>query len=170
MAASSSAPYRARVRALLRAVVVLVVVLGLDQLTKHTIAESTTAREGRNVFFFVKLVRVRNRGVAFGFFSGGGVPVLVFTVVALALLLAYFLRHPERHGLWLPTGLLVGGALGNVVDRLASGAVTDFIKLPLWPAFNIADTAITLGVLSLIWVLDTRERTEPVTQRPEAGH
>jgi signal peptidase II len=60
--------------------------------------------------------------------------------------------------LWLPTGMLIGGALGNLIDRLVNGAVTDFIKLPLWPAFNVADTSITLGVLVLVWVLEGPRR------------
>jgi signal peptidase II len=92
--------------------------------------------------------------VAFGFFSGGGTLVLVLTLAALALLMGYFVLHPNRRGLWIPTGLLLGGAIGNLVDRLANGAVTDFIKLPFWPAFNVADMAITFGVLALLYVLD----------------
>jgi signal peptidase II len=56
--------------------------------------------------------------------------------------------------LWLPTGMLVGGALGNLIDRIANGVVTDFIKLPHWPAFNVADMSITFGVLVLLWVLE----------------
>ena len=55
---------------------------------------------------------------------------------------------------WLPTGMLLGGALGNVIDRLRDGAVTDFIKLPGWPAFNVADISITLGVLVLLYVTE----------------
>jgi signal peptidase II len=54
--------------------------------------------------------------------------------------------------MWLPCGLIVGGALGNLLDRLREGVVTDFIKLPDWPAFNVADAAITIGVLALVWV------------------
>jgi signal peptidase II len=81
--------------------------------------------------------------------------VLLVTLAALSVLLFYFATHPNRRGLWVPTGLLVGGALGNLIDRLANGAVTDFIKLPHWPAFNLADTAITLGVLALVYVLET---------------
>jgi signal peptidase II len=80
--------------------------------------------------------------------------VLAFTLIALAILLSYFVRHPDRRGLWVPTGLLVGGALGNLIDRLANGAVTDFIKLPAWPAFNVADMAITFGVLALLYVIE----------------
>ena len=77
-----------------------------------------------------------------------------FILAALSALVAYFLLRPTRPGLWLPTGLLVGGAIGNLIDRLANGSVTDFIKLPLWPAFNVSDMAITFGVLALVYVLE----------------
>jgi signal peptidase II len=133
------------------------VVIGLDQLTKRTIADAIApGQEHRFLPGIINLVHVRNSGVAFGFLSGGGVAVLAFTLVALVVLLAYFLRRPDRPGLWVPTGLLLGGALGNLIDRLANGAVTDFIKLPHWPAFNLADTAITFGVLALFYVLEGR--------------
>ena len=72
----------------------------------------------------------------------------------LAALVVYFVRHPARRGLWVPTGLLLGGAIGNLIDRLMNGSVTDFIKLPHWPAFNVADIAITLGVIALVFVLE----------------
>jgi signal peptidase II len=78
----------------------------------------------------------------------------VFTLVALAVLVGYFARRPERPMLWLPTGMLVGGAVGNLIDRIANGEVTDWIKLPHWPAFNVADISITFGVLVLLWVLE----------------
>jgi signal peptidase II len=79
-------------------------------------------------------------------------------VIALALLalFVYFALHASRPLIWLPTGMLLGGALGNVIDRLRAGYVTDFVKLPLgWPPFNLADTSITLGVLLLLFVLET---------------
>jgi signal peptidase II len=147
---------RIRTGAFARAGVVLLAVIALDQLTKHTVATSTAAAEGRSVFLGIKLVHVRNHGVAFGFLSSGGTIVLVFTLAALGALLLYFALRPQRPWLWLPTGLLVGGAIGNLIDRVAHGAVTDFIKLPLWPAFNVADMAITFGVLALLWVLEGR--------------
>jgi signal peptidase II len=144
-----------------RAVLLAAIVIGLDQLTKHTIAQSTAAREGRSVFLGVHLVSVRNHGVAFGFLSGGGGVVLAVTLLALGALVVYFVLRPGRRLLWVPTGLLLGGAIGNLIDRLAHGSVTDFIKLPLWPAFNLADAAITFGVLALLWVLEggSRERS-----------
>lgn len=147
---------RVRAAALRRAGVLLAVVVGLDQLTKHTIAQNAAAHADRSIFLGVRLVYVRNRGVAFGFLSGGGWVVSAVTLTALAALLAFLTLRPQRPWLWLPTGLLIGGAIGNLIDRLGDGSVIDFIKLPLWPAFNLADTAITFGVLALLWVLEAR--------------
>jgi len=147
---------KVRSAAFVKAATVLVVVLGLDQLTKHTIAAGIDPGQTRKFLPAIQLVHVRNTGVAFGFFSGGGTLVLVLTLAALALLVGYFFMRPDRPWLWLPTGLLVGGALGNLIDRVASGAVTDFIKLPAWPAFNVGDMAITFGVFALLWVLEGR--------------
>src|SRR5437588_7813143 len=143
-----------RAAAFARATVLAGIVLALDQVTKHTLAAGIDAGEVRKFLPGVTFVHVRNTGVAFSIFSGGGTLVLVFTLVALALLVGYFARHPERPMLWLPTGMLVGGAVGNLIDRIANGAVTDFIKLPHWPAFNVADMSITFGVLALLWVLE----------------
>jgi signal peptidase II len=154
MAVQATASPKARTAAFTRAGLLIVAVLILDQLTKHTIAAGIGAGQERHFVPGVQLVHVRNKGVAFGFFSGGGPLVLAFTLAALAALLSYFARRPDRRWLWVPTGLLIGGALGNLIDRVANGAVTDFIKLPLWPAFNVADMAITFGVLSLLWVLE----------------
>ena len=138
-----------------RAAAVMAVVLAVDLVTKH-FARAIGPAESRSVFPGVHLVHVRNTGVAFNFFSGGGTLVLVFTLLALALLVGYFLMRPNKPLLWLPTGLLIGGALGNLIDRIANGAVTDFIKLPHWPAFNFADMCITVGVFALLWVLEGR--------------
>jgi signal peptidase II len=158
MAASSPQVQSGRARAFLRAAAVIVVVIGLDQLTKALVRSGIAEGSERSVFFFVKLVHVRNKGVAFGFFSGGGVVVLVFTLIALGLLVGYLAIRPNRPWLWLPTGLLIGGAVGNLIDRVANGAVTDFIKFPAWPAFNVADISITFGVLALLWVLEGPRR------------
>jgi signal peptidase II len=145
---------RPRSRAFARAVVLAAVVIGLDQLTKHTIATSVADGESRSVLPGVSLVHVRNHGVAFGVLSGGGPLVLAFTLAALTALVVFLALRPARRGLWVATGLLLGGALGNLIDRLAGGAVTDFVKLPLWPAFNLADVSITAGVFALLWVLE----------------
>jgi signal peptidase II len=145
-------------RAWSRAGVVLAAVIVIDQVTKALVRGDIDEGDSNSVFIGIQLVHVRNKGVAFGFFSGGGWIVPVLTGIALAALVAYFLLHPEKSGLWLATGLLLGGAIGNVIDRIRDGAVTDFIKLPHWDAFNVADMAITFGVLTLLWVLEGPRR------------
>lgn len=100
-------------------------------------------------------MNTRNHGVAFGFFPGSHLGVTILVGVALAALLVYFALHYSKRLIWVPTGMVLGGAVGNIIDRLHDGSVTDFIKLPLgWPPFNLADTAITIGVLTLLLVLD----------------
>jgi signal peptidase II len=150
--------------AFLRAAVVLAIVIGSDQLTKHTMATGIAPGEHKRFLPAIDLVNVRNNGVAFGLFSSGGALVLVITLLALAVLLGYFLLRPTRPWLWLPTGMLIGGAVGNLIDRVASGSVIDFIKLPAWPAFNVADMSITFGVLALLWVLEGKRAERE--QRP----
>jgi signal peptidase II len=152
----------ARSAAFLRAGAVVAVVVALDQLTKHTVATGIAAGNQQKFLPGINLVHVRNTGVAFSLFSSGGTLVLVLTLVALAALIGYLALRPGRPGLWLPTGMLIGGAVGNLIDRISSGAVTDFIKLPLWPAFNVADMSITFGVLALLYVLEgRRDADEP---------
>ena len=163
MAEAAESPKRqvgskGRAAALARAALVVAAVVGLDQLTKHTIAAGIRPGESRKFLPAIDLVHVRNTGVAFGFLSGGGAVVLIFTLIALAVLLGYFALHPDRPWLWVPTGMLVGGAIGNLIDRVTSGSVIDFIKLPAWPAFNVADMSITFGVLALFWVLEGPRR------------
>jgi signal peptidase II len=145
---------RDRAAAFARAGLIAAVVVGLDQLTKATVAAGIAPGKQESLLPGVHLVHVHNTGVAFGFLSGGGTIVLVCTLAALAVLIAYFVLHPLRRGLWVPTGLLLGGAIGNLIDRLMHGWVTDFIKLPHWPAFNVADMAITFGVIALVFVLE----------------
>jgi len=137
-----------------RAGLVVLAVIAVDQATKAIVRSILARGEARDLVLGVDLVNVRNRGVAFGALADGGLLVPLLTFAALGLLLAYFATHASRPGLWLPVGMLLGGALGNLIDRVTSGAVTDFIDLPLWPAFNVADMSITLGVLVLIYVLE----------------
>ncbi|MGH2903933.1 MAG: signal peptidase II [Solirubrobacteraceae bacterium] len=139
-----------------RAGLVVIVVLVLDQLSKHLVRGSIVPGEEHKVLPGIQFVNTRNHGVAFGFLPGDQTLVTLVIGMALLALLAYFALHATRPLLWLPTGMLLGGALGNIFDRLREGAVTDFVKLPLgWPPFNLADTSITLGVLILLFVLET---------------
>lgn len=144
-------------RPALRAALLAVVVIGLDQATKALVRSTVTRGSSDPVLPGVEIVNTRNTGVAFGLLQDGGAIVAVVTVAALTGLLAFFAFNRTRALAWLPTGLLAGGAVGNIIDRLAGDdGVTDFVKLPLWPAFNVADMAITFGVLSLVYVLEGR--------------
>lgn len=141
-------------RTLVRAGLVLVLVVVLDQVTKALVRGGIDVGEEDSILPAVSLVHVRNTGVAFGAFSGGGIIVVALVAAALAALLYYFFTHLDKRLVWLPTGMLLGGSIGNIIDRVRDGAVTDFVKLPAWPAFNVADVAITFGVLILLWVIE----------------
>jgi signal peptidase II len=137
-----------------RAALVAAATVAADQAVKALVRTTIERGDRVNLILGIDLVNVRNRGIAFGMFSGGGILLVLFAVAALVALLVFFVRHRDRPLVWLPTGLLIGGATGNLIDRTREGAVTDFIDLPLWPAFNVADIAITFGVLSLLYVLE----------------
>src|SRR3954451_15813148 len=137
-----------------RAVATAGIVVALDQATKQLVVESLRRGESVNVFLGLDITNTRNTGVAFGALRGGGLVVGLLIGISLAILVTYFALHADRPLLWLPVGMLLGGALGNLSDRAREGAVIDFIDPVLWPAFNLADAAIVLGVLVLLWVLE----------------
>jgi signal peptidase II len=142
------------VKAAVRAALVAAAVVAADQLTKAIVSGQIAPGERVTVLPGVHLVRASNPGIAFSQLAGGGALVVVIGLVALGALLFFFFTHLHRRLVWLPTGLLIGGAAGNLIDRLRLGAVTDFVKLPHWPAFNVADACITVGVLTLVYVLE----------------
>jgi signal peptidase II len=137
-----------------RAALVAALVVGADQGTKALVRSGLERGDRDAVFPGIELVNVRNSGIAFGLFEDGGTLLVVIGAIAVLALLAFFVTHIRRPLVWLPTGLLLGGAAGNLIDRAREGAVTDFIDIPLWPAFNLADTSITIGVLALLYVLE----------------
>ena len=137
-----------------RAALVAVVTVVADQAVKALVRSTIDRGDAVDLFLGIKIVNVRNSGIAFGMFSGGGAILVVFAVAALTALLIFFSRHRDRPLVWLPTGLLIGGAAGNLIDRVRESGVTDFIDFPAWPAFNVADMAITFGVLTLLYVLE----------------
>jgi signal peptidase II len=132
------------------------VVVAIDQATKQLAATRIAPFERVDVIPGLQLTNTRNTGVAFGALEGGGLIVAVLIGLSLAALVAYFVANRDRAWLWLPVGLLFGGALGNVADRAREGAVIDFIDPIAWPAFNVADSCIVIGVLVLLWVVEGR--------------
>jgi signal peptidase II len=134
------------------------IVVAIDQATKQLAVTNIDRAHEVNVFFGLDLTNTRNTGVAFGALEGGGAIVGILIGLSLALLLGYFAFHRDMPWLWLPVGLLLGGALGNLADRAREGAVIDFIDPVAWPAFNLADTCIVVGVFALLWVVEGRPK------------
>lgn len=125
-------------------------VICLDQATKYLVSRSLERGSTTAVLPGIDLVNVRNEGVAFGLFAGKGITVSAIAVVVLAALLLVVVKAGKgRRSAWLAAGLLFGGAMGNLIDRARIGSVIDFLDLPLWPPFNLADIAVTLGAIGL---------------------
>ncbi|MCP9491385.1 MAG: signal peptidase II [Solirubrobacteraceae bacterium MAG38_C4-C5] len=144
----------------LRASIVLAVVVAVDQGVKLWVTAALERGERRDLVPLVDLVNGRNTGVAFGLLQDSAWLVGIAVGLAVAALLVFFARNAHRPALWLPVGMLLGGAVGNLVDRVREGAVIDFLKLPAWPAFNVADAAITVGVVVLFVVVELNARAE----------
>ena len=141
-----------------RAAATVAVVMALDQGSKRLVVGSLRRGESAHVFPGLDMTNTRNTGVAFGALEGSGTIVGVLIGLALVMLIGYFAVNAGRPGLWLPVGMLLGGALGNLVDRVREGAVIDFIDPVAWPAFNLADSAIVIGVLGLLYVVESRPK------------
>ncbi|MGB7588097.1 MAG: signal peptidase II [Solirubrobacterales bacterium] len=124
-------------------------VVALDQGTKALVETNLVPGQEVQVLGPLSLTLAHNRGVAFGLASGGGWALIGIVVAALVLVCVLFAREPTRPGMWLAVGLLAGGAVGNLADRIRADAVTDFVVVSSWPPFNLADASITLGVALL---------------------
>ena len=133
-----------------------------DQLTKAHVAANFSYQTAIPVIAgFARLVRVENRGIAFGMFADSGSPVasralILISAAALVLIIALLWQNqPSAKVTNVGLALILGGAAGNLVDRLTRGHVIDFIDVYVgsyhWPAFNVADSAITMGAMALVW-------------------
>lgn len=159
----------------LRLLLISLAILVLDQWTKWRI-EAAIPHHGSIPVIdgFLNLIHVRNTGVAFGMFAAKGAEtsetwLTVLGALALVAVSAYFWRVSlADRTLLVALALVVGGAIGNLVDRVASGAVTDFVDVYLgthhWPAFNVADAAISIGIALLI--LDSFRPSRTVDSAP----
>ena len=121
-----------------------------DQLTKHIVASALELDDSVKVIGPFSIHHVQNSGIAFGFFSSATAAVTALTALAVGWMLVFFARSGARHPI-LPValGLLIGGSVSNLVDRIRLGHVTDFLDFRYWPAFNLADTFIVVGVVIL---------------------
>ncbi|HZB86527.1 MAG TPA: signal peptidase II [Gaiellaceae bacterium] len=130
-----------------------------DQITKGIVASQLELGDSVHLLGPLSIRHVRNPGIAFGLFSSWATAVTILTACAIAWMVFYFARSGARHPV-LPValGLLIGGSLANLIDRIRLGHVTDFLDLRFWPAFNLADTFIVAGVAILLVALVSAER------------
>lgn len=139
-------------------------IVGLDQLTKWIIRGWLERGEAYSLVWPLKIVHVTNSGAAFGMFQGAGPLLVITSVVGMVAILVYLFNPGFAHPLMrFGLAFMLGGAVGNLIDRVSEGRVVDFVKVPNFPAFNVADSAITIGVFFLIWALmfDTTPDPKP---------
>ena len=125
-----------------------------DQVTKHIVSSQLALDDQVKVIGPLSIHHVQNSGIAFGLFSSATAVVIVLTGLAVGWMLVFFARSGARHPV-LPValGLVIGGSVSNLVDRVRLGHVTDFLDLKWWPAFNLADSFIVVGVAILLAAL-----------------
>ena len=138
-----------------------------DQLTKHVVTSNLALDQSTHVIGPLSIHRVDNSGIAFGLFTSATAAVIVLTALAVFWMVVYFARRGARHPV-IPAalGLLIGGSVSNLVDRVRLGHVTDFIDLRWWPAFNLADSFIVIGVAILVAALLGSDRRPKDVRRP----
>jgi signal peptidase II len=144
-----------------------------DQVTKAIVASELELGESVDVIGPLSIHHVQNSGIAFGLFPTATAAVIVLTGVAVGWMLVFFARSGARHPI-LPVGLglLLGGSVSNLLDRVRLGHVTDFLDFRFWPAFNLADAFIVGGVAVLIGALllaDREPRRAPTVKVPSQG-
>ena len=130
-----------------------------DQVTKHIVVSQLRLEQGVHVLGPFWIRHVQNSGIAFGLFASATAAVIVVTGIAVAWMLVYFARSGARHPV-LPValGLVIGGSVSNLADRVRLGYVTDFLDFKYWPAFNLADSFIVVGVAILLGALVLADR------------
>jgi signal peptidase II len=146
-------------------------VLALDQLTKGLVRAFMDRGQEWPEGWEVRLHYVTNTGAAFGILKDQTGFLIVTTIIGLAAIYLYYRYPPFDHFVApVAVGMMLGGAAGNLVDRLRLGRVTDFVDFPMWPAFNVADSAITVGIATLIlgYALFA-ERAPPHPDREDAA-
>jgi signal peptidase II len=137
--------------------IVASVIIAVDQVSKmYLIDLMARYPHGIEVTSFFNLVMVWNRGVSFGMFAGDNMRwILVAVAVVISIVVFFWLRKATNRMLSIGLGLVLGGAIGNIIDRIRFGAVADFFDFDLifmrWPAFNVADMAIVVGVIVILF-------------------
>ena len=145
--------------------VIPIIIILLDQYTKNLVRQSLALGESITPFDglpFVRILHWYNTGVAFGLFQGGGIIFILLPIIILVGIIVYFPRIPDNEwSLRLALSLQFAGAVGNLIDRITIGHVTDFISISSFPVFNVADSSITVGVIVMllgVWIQEKRDK------------
>lgn len=134
--------------------VVAAAVVALDQLSKWFIRVQLDRGDAWEVLPIFKIVHITNSGAAFGILQDAGPLLVITSLMGMAAIFVFLFNPSYAHPLMrLGLAFMLGGAVGNLIDRVYNGKVVDFLKVPNWPAFNVADSAITIGVLVLLWAM-----------------
>jgi signal peptidase II len=136
--------------------------LAADQITKHVVANELAQDQTVQLVGPFSIEHVRNSGIAFGLFASRTSAVVALTLLAVGAMLVFFSRSAGRHR-FLPValGFVLGGSVSNLIDRAVLGYVTDFLHVRYWPAFNLADSFIVVGVALLFVSFVAADRTSP---------
>ena len=150
-------------------VLIALVVIALDQLTKRAVQQNLALGEALLVFppwEFVRIVHWVNTGAAFGMFQGGNAVLIGLTVAITLAILIYYQTLPEDHLFQrICLALMVGGSIGNLIDRLTLGYVVDFVAVGRFPVFNLADSCVTVSVILLLISTIIEERKAQSTEK-----
>ena len=143
----------------------------LDQFTKYVVRESLPYRYSFPDQGFLRFTHTHNTGSAFGILQGQNFPLIFVAIIGIMVLLIIYFTQPKPNK-WLSVsiGLQIGGAIGNLCDRLHQGWVTDFLDVGPWPVFNIADSSIVVGLILLCWLFMRASPNVSEEKIPPAQH
>ena len=138
-----------------------------DQVTKYLVTSNLSLDESVKVAGPLSIHHVQNSGIAFGLFPDSTAVVVAVTSAAVVWMVVFFARSGARHPVFpAALGLLLGGSVSNLADRVRLGHVTDFVDLKYWPAFNLADSFIVVGVAILLFAVVGGDREPQRRRRP----
>lgn len=130
---------------------ITILIILLDQLTKYLISKYMIVSQSIPLIQnFLYLTYIQNTGAGFGLLKGWNTALIFISLIIIGIILFYFDRITREKTIHIPIALILGGAIGNLIDRIFIGHVIDFIDFSIWPTFNIADSCITIGALWLI--------------------
>ncbi len=130
---------------------VVFLIIFLDQLVKYIVSKNMSLNESIPIIKnILHLTYIHNTGASFGILKGQQVFLIIISIIVILLILYYFYKTKDNLKIKISAALILAGAIGNLIDRIRLNYVTDFIDFRIWPAFNVADSCITIGAILII--------------------